>query len=98
MRFTPSSTARLRTRRASAGSLGSPQTPGPVMRMAPKPRRWTGRSPPILKTPLALEVDSAGDALVFMPSNMIAVARFARGGDAIGPGVLTEAGPMDRAP
>src|SRR5438309_5564765 len=54
MKFTPRSTARRRTRTASSGSRGGPQTPGPVMRIAPKPSRTTGRSPPILNVPLSL--------------------------------------------
>src|ERR1700723_53557 len=48
MKLTPSSTARFRTSRASSGSLGSPQIPFPVRRMAPKPRRFTSRSLPIV--------------------------------------------------
>src|ERR1700730_9442992 len=52
MKLTPRSGKRFRTRFASSRSLGSPQIPGPVMRIAPKPRRWTGRSPPREKVPL----------------------------------------------
>src|SRR5215470_6593173 len=37
MRLTPSSTARRSTARAAARSLGSPQMPSPVIRIAPKP-------------------------------------------------------------
>src|ERR1700736_4598066 len=48
MKFTSSSTARFRTRFASSTSLGSPQIPFPVSRIAPNPRRFTSRSPPIL--------------------------------------------------
>ena len=46
MRFMPISIARLSKALASAGSSGSPQNPGPVMRIAPKPIRFTSRSPP----------------------------------------------------
>src|SRR5258708_7412363 len=53
MKLTPSSIARRKTRRASSGSAGSPQMPLPVMRIAPKPRRWIGNSFPRLKVPLA---------------------------------------------
>src|SRR5258707_5839174 len=53
IKLTPSSTARLRTRRASSGSLGSPQIPGPVRRMVPKPNRLTFRSPPRVNVPVA---------------------------------------------
>src|SRR5947207_11641278 len=41
----PSSTALRSTAMASSWSSGGPQMPEPVMRMAPKPRRRTGRSP-----------------------------------------------------
>src|SRR5437588_8331262 len=60
MRFTPSSTARRSTRIASSRSRGSPHTPGPGNRMVPNPRRWTTRSPPRAKVPLAV----AGRSLV----------------------------------
>src|SRR5918992_379531 len=45
IKFMPNSTALLSTDLASSGSSGSPQIPGPVMRIAPKPRRFTLRSP-----------------------------------------------------
>src|SRR5271170_4744732 len=51
MKLTPSSTARCSTLRASSRSLGSPQMPGPVKRMAPYPSRLIVRSPPIAKVP-----------------------------------------------
>ena len=41
MKLTPSSMARRSTATASARSAGSPQMPGPVIRMAPKPSRLT---------------------------------------------------------
>src|SRR5438067_46293 len=41
----PSSYARRSTASACARSFGGPHTPGPQTRMAPKPRRWTSRSP-----------------------------------------------------
>src|SRR5438270_13881594 len=41
----PSSTALRKTAMASSWSSGGPQMPAPVMRMAPKPSRRTGRSP-----------------------------------------------------
>src|SRR5215207_2760266 len=53
MRLMPSSRARLSTRRASSGSEGSPQMPSPVIRIAPKPMRFTSRSPPIENVPAA---------------------------------------------
>jgi hypothetical protein len=46
MKLTPSSTARRNTAFASSRSAGWPQIPSPVIRMAPKPRRLTVRSPP----------------------------------------------------
>src|SRR5215472_6654000 len=49
IRFTPSSTARLRTFSAFCLSLGQPQIPSPVMRIAPKPSRLTVESPPKAK-------------------------------------------------
>src|SRR5207249_12303086 len=52
MRLTPSSTARRNTAIASRASRGSPQMTRPVSRMAPKPRRWTGSSPPRRNVPL----------------------------------------------
>src|SRR5580700_11352289 len=45
MKLTPRSTARRRVLIEASWSLGGPQMPGPVMRMAPKPRRLTVRSP-----------------------------------------------------
>ena len=51
-------------RRERCGFVGGgPQMPGPVMRMAPKPRRFTVRSPPSLKAPAAAAVM---DCVVFM--------------------------------
>src|SRR5215471_15798877 len=41
MKSIPSSIARRSTRRDSSGLFGSPQMPGPVRRMAPKPIRLT---------------------------------------------------------
>src|SRR5262245_23473669 len=48
IKFTPSSTARLRTLSAFCRSAGQPQMPSPVTRIAPKPSRLTVRSPPKL--------------------------------------------------
>src|SRR6185312_3977745 len=53
MKFTPRRTARCNTLTAVATSGGSPQTPRPVMRMAPKPRRLTSRSAPRTSCPAA---------------------------------------------
>src|SRR5262245_61517094 len=53
MKLTPSSTARRRTALAASRSGGSPQMPRPVMRIAPKPRRLTVRSPPRVIVPAA---------------------------------------------
>src|SRR4029453_428453 len=46
IKFTPSSTARLKTLSAFPRSGGQPQIPSPVTRIAPKPSRLTVRSPP----------------------------------------------------
>src|SRR5579859_2213709 len=51
MKLTPRSMARLRTLIASWRSAGWPQTPWPVMRIAPKPRRLTSRSLPMRNWP-----------------------------------------------
>src|SRR5579864_6461054 len=53
MKLIPRSMARRSTRLASSGSLGLSQIPRPVIRMAPKPSLWTGRSPPMANVPLA---------------------------------------------
>src|SRR3954449_12674465 len=60
MWLTPSSTARRSTACAVSTSSGRPQIPGPVRRMAPKPRRLTSRSPAIVKVPEAVAVGMAG--------------------------------------
>src|ERR1035441_7585409 len=61
MKFTPSATARRSSAIApsapSAGAIGGPQIPGPVIRIAPKPRRSTAKSP-IVIVPAAL-IDAA---------------------------------------
>src|SRR3954447_25462738 len=46
-----SSSTRRSTRLASSGSSGGPQIPSPVMRIAPKPKRFTSRSPPRVNVP-----------------------------------------------
>src|SRR5918994_763258 len=53
----PSSTTRRRTRSASSGSSGEPQMPRPVIRIAPKPRRWTSRSPPMVNVSIRLTLE-----------------------------------------
>src|SRR5882762_9599195 len=52
----PRSTERCSVAIASARSAGGPQTPEPVIRIAPNPRRCTGRSPPRKKLPLSAAV------------------------------------------
>src|SRR5207237_3577420 len=49
---TPSSTARRRTLSTLSRSGGQPQPPSPIIRIAPKPSRLTGRSPPNFQTEL----------------------------------------------
>ena len=51
MKFTPSSSARVSTRRHSSKSAGAPQTPAPVMRIAPKPSRLTVNVLPRVRVP-----------------------------------------------
>src|SRR5713226_113279 len=51
MKLMPSSRTRRSTRLHSSRSAGSPQIPSPVMRIAPKPKRLTGRSPPMSMVP-----------------------------------------------
>src|SRR5919204_4324513 len=53
MKLIASSTARRRTALAPWGSAGGPQIPGPVIRIAPNPRRRTSSSPPSSKVPAA---------------------------------------------
>src|SRR4028118_1462477 len=60
MRLTPSSTARLSTALDSSGSSGSPHIPSPVIRIAPNPRRFTGRSPPSSKVSVLILSDISG--------------------------------------
>src|SRR5207247_10982094 len=64
MKLTPSSTARRRTAIAAAGSLGGPQIPSPVIRMAPKPRRCTVSSPPSEIVPLEAAHDNGSTLLI----------------------------------
>jgi len=61
IKSTPICGSRFKVRIASGRSAGSSQMPGPVTRIAPKPRRWTAISPPILKVPdfAALRLDMA---------------------------------------
>src|ERR1700722_15041805 len=54
MKLTSISTALRRTASAALRSVGGPQTPSPVRRMAPKPRRWTESSPPKQTSPAKL--------------------------------------------
>src|SRR5580693_8792848 len=59
MKLTPSSTTRRRVAMACALFGGSPQTPGPVIRMAPNPSLFTVRSPPMSIVPAAAAVGCA---------------------------------------
>src|SRR6266850_5155601 len=67
MKLTPSSVARRRTASAEAGSLGGPQIPSPVIRMAPKPRRRTVSSPPNETVPLEAASGLAILSFIFVP-------------------------------
>src|SRR5258706_14070998 len=70
MKLTLSSIARRSAAFASSRFGGSPQIPSPVIRIAPQPRRFTVRSPPMLIGPAA---DASGcpliDSLLLSPSN-----------------------------
>src|SRR5580704_1776142 len=59
MKLTPSSTTRRRVAMACALFGGSPQIPGPVIRMAPNPSLFTVRSPPMPIVPAAAAVGCA---------------------------------------
>src|SRR5271163_4448256 len=56
MRFTSSSTARLRVASAASRSAGGPQIPVPVIRIAPYPMRLTVRSPSLIVPAAAAEI------------------------------------------
>src|SRR6266705_4522468 len=58
MKLISSSTARRRTANARLRSLGGPQMPSPVRRIAPKPRRCTEISPPSETSPAKLAESS----------------------------------------
>src|SRR5260221_2341082 len=64
MKLTLSSIARRSAAFASSRFGGSPQIPLPVIRIAPKPRRFTVRSPPMLIVPAA---DASGCPLIDSP-------------------------------
>src|SRR6185436_4484728 len=70
MKLTPNSTARRRTAIAVAGSLGCPQIPSPVRRMAPKPRRLTVSSPPRAIVPLMAADRIVVFSLTFTPQDL----------------------------
>src|SRR5580704_17379117 len=59
MKLTPSSTTLRRVAMACSRLGGSPQIPVPVIRIAPKPRRLTVRSPPTSMVPAAAAVGCA---------------------------------------
>src|ERR1700735_2501598 len=64
MNCAPNSTARRKTATALARSLGGPQMPSPVKRIAPKPRRFTVTSLPSKTCPAWL----AESSFLFMVS------------------------------
>src|SRR3954471_14646577 len=74
MRLMPSCTARRSTRTHSSRSSGSPQIPGPVSRIAPKPRRRTSSWPPRRKEVGTVEVsipDGLPNGLGDQPLNFV---------------------------
>src|SRR6266436_1925822 len=76
IKSTPSSTARRRTLSALSRSGGQPQMPSPVIRIAPKPSRLSGRSPPNFQTEFAARlgvVDEPAPKIVAdPPANSVA--------------------------
>src|SRR5262249_16987665 len=72
IKFTPSSTARLKTFSALARSGGQPQMPSPVMRIAPNPNRLTVRSPPNFQVGLVAAFDDADDSAPKIASGPLA--------------------------
>src|SRR5580704_16267403 len=72
MKLTPRATALRRTRTASFLSLGSPQTPLPVIRIAPNPSRLTLRSPPIRNWPAF----AAGSSFHLSIADVLSIGRF----------------------
>src|SRR5882724_3103304 len=70
MKLTSSSTARRRTAKAPLRSLGGPQIPSPVRRMAPKPRRSTEISPPSETFPATLAEISFFFTFLFMINHL----------------------------
>src|SRR6202011_1670977 len=79
MKLIPSSTARRRTEIASARSTGGPQTPLPVRRMEPNPKRVTRRSFPIENSPALLasmlSLRLAGSFVIFFLLARVCVTR-----------------------
>src|SRR5439155_14324899 len=69
IKFTPSSTARLRTFSALARSGGQPQMPSPVSRIAPNPRRLTVRSPPNFQVGFVATLGDVDDSAPKITSN-----------------------------
>src|SRR5580700_1685439 len=59
MKLTPSSTTRRSVAMACSRLDGSPQTPEPVIRIAPNPSLFTVRSPPMSIVPAAAAVGCA---------------------------------------
>src|SRR3954470_11640776 len=76
MKLWPSSQARFSTSRAAARSGGSPHTSRPVTRIAPKPRRFTVKSP-TLSVPAAAAGFMALAALRSLRLEPRGVRRFA---------------------
>ncbi len=72
IKFTPSSTARFKTLSAFPRSGGQPQIPSPVTRIAPKPRRFTVRSPPNCHVGFVATFDDADDSAAKITSDPLA--------------------------
>src|ERR1044071_2438605 len=72
IKFTPSSTTRLRSFSAFCRSAGQPQMPWPVTRIAPKPRRFTVKSPPKLNVGFVAMFDVPAAAAPRSTSDLLA--------------------------
>src|SRR5271156_4331749 len=102
MKLTPSSTTRRSVAMACSRLGGSPQTPGPVIRIAPKPRRLTVRSPPTSMVPAAAAVGCALTPYLLMPTGsqnahgqLLMISPRGRSGGETADGSAVRGGPHD---
>src|SRR6266536_5860085 len=81
MKLMPSSTTRRSVAMAWSRLGGSPQTPGPVIRMAPNPSRLTVRSPPTSMVPAAAAVGCASTRYLLLVTLSLSRLSPRAGGD-----------------